>query len=91
MTQSLSQSLPPAAMCFGGVSWTNNCCGATGECRENEGDCDKTSGCALGFECGTSNCDDSDAGDNFYPYDDCCTRVSCWGTEANCCKGEETE
>ena len=91
MTETVSQSLPPASMCFGGVFLTNNCCGDTGECRENEGDCDKHQGCAPGFVCGSSNCDDSGPGDKFYPRDDCCTRVSCWGTETGCCKGEETD
>ena len=84
-------SLIPAAMCWGGVFLTDNCCGKTGDCRENEGDCDKTLGCALGFECGSSNCDDSGPGDKFWPRDDCCTRVNCWGTDTACCKGKQKE
>merc|ERR1719189_3015429 len=60
--------------CTGG----DYCC--SGDCKENEGDCDTDIDCAKGFKCGSSNC----VGETFGRYDDCCYKEGTKGNMAGC-------
>ena len=57
----------------------NDCCTAGTPCEYLDGDCDTDDQCALGFKCGTDNCQ----GPGFDDTDDCCDfgefRLLCMG------------
>ena len=82
--------VPTPTVCDGNQANTYDCCSSYNYlCGENEGDCDYDDNCLDHLLCGSDNCVNVLASDNFTSEHDCCfDPLSCDGTQTDtwdCC------